>query len=242
MMEKRAVVTLCIGEKAEKYAKFTHEPMKKYARRLNADFIVYNKPVVNFKSAKNFNPILFEKYQVHDTLGTHDKVLFLDTDILVTPQAPDIFSLTPRDKVGCVLEDFGTEKEDRRNLIKKVQDVLGDVGWSEGFMNSGVFVVSKAHRDVFKMYKEYGFYDGEYEQTNTNWYIKKAGFEFFSLSYKFNFMGLMRVYYGPEHREAYFIHYAGKGGIFPWVDKIEQLKNDYMYFYENKDVKSFEEV
>ncbi|MFX0099299.1 MAG: glycosyltransferase [Candidatus Hodarchaeota archaeon] len=242
MEEKRAVVTLCIGETAERYAEFTHQPMKEYAKRLNADFIVYNKQVVNFKEAKNFNPLLFEKYQVHDTLGTYDRVLFLDTDILVTPNAPDIFKITPVGKIGCVLEDFGTEMDDRRKIIKKVQEVLGDVDWSEGFMNSGVFVVSKIHRDVFRMYKVHGFYDGEYEQTNTNWYIKKAGFEFFSLNYKFNFMGLMRVYYGPEHREAYFIHYAGKGGLFPWVEKIEQVKNDYEFFYENKNVKSFEEL
>ncbi len=105
-MEKRAIVTLCIGDNAEKFGKYSHQAMKLYATRINADFIKLDEPKINFKSAKKFNPILFEKYQVHDILAIYDRVLFLDTDILVTPHAPDIFNIVPIDKIGGVFEDF----------------------------------------------------------------------------------------------------------------------------------------
>ncbi|MHA1682764.1 MAG: glycosyltransferase [Promethearchaeota archaeon] len=242
MNRKLAICTLCIGPVAGEFGRYTHPAMRRYAKRVGADFIVFNKREIKFTGSKGFNPLLFEKYQVGNVLETHDRVLFLDTDILVTPGAPDVFDLVPAGKVGGVLEDVGTEREHRRSLIKKVQDALGDVGWTEGFMNSGVFVVSKEHEDVFSMYEKHGFYDGEYEQTNTNWYIHKAGFEIHDIDFRFNFMGMMRILHGPLHRDAYFIHYAGKGGLFPWVPKIEQVKNDYEFFYEGKDVKSFEEI
>lgn len=241
-MERRAVVTLCIGDKADAFGRYSHPPMRAYASKVGADFIKLDQRRVNFTGAINFNPILFEKYQVYDVLDTYDRVLFLDTDILVTPHAPDIFDDVPADRTGGVFEDFGTEQEHRRGLIVKVQEVLGDVGWKEGFMNSGAFVVSKRHRDVFRSYQQHGFYDGCYEQTNTNWYMHKAGFPPVNVDWRFNFMGLMRVYHGPVHREAYFIHYAGTGGLFPWVPRVDQMRNDYEYFYERKDVKSFEDI
>ncbi|MEX2684035.1 MAG: hypothetical protein Q6373_020865 [Candidatus Sigynarchaeota archaeon] len=241
-MEKRAVVTLCIGDKADAFGRYSHVPMKAYADKVGADFIKLDKRRVNFFAAKKFNPILFEKYQVYDVLGTYDRVLFLDTDILVTPHAPDIFNYVPFDKIGGVFEDFGTELEHRRSLIVKVQEVLGDVNWVEGFLNSGVFVVSKLHREVFHLYQKYGFYDGCYEQTNTNWYMHKAGFPPVNIDWRFNFMGIMRIYYGPVHRDAFFIHYAGTGGLFPWVPRVDQMRNDYEFFYEHKNVKSFEEL
>ncbi len=123
-----------------------------------------------------------------------------------------------------------------------MQQYLGDVGWRDGFLNSGVFVVSKLHRKAFKLYETCGFYDNCYEQTNTNWYMRKAGFDIVNLDFRYNFMGLMRIFHGPIHREAYFIHYAGTGGLFSWVPRIDQMINDYQFFYEHKSNKSFEDL
>lgn len=241
-MERRAIATLCIGKVADAFARYTHGPMRVYAEKTGADFVVFSERKVNFTGSTGFNPLLFEKYQVHDLLASYDRVLFLDTDILVTPHAPDIFAQVPTGKVGGVFEDFGTEQADRRRIIKEVQQDLGDVGWTEGYMNSGVFVVSKSHRQAFRLHEIHGFHDGEYEQTNTNWYLHKAGHDIVGIDHRFNFMGLMRVFHGPVHREAFFIHYAGKGGLFPWVPKLDQVRNDHEFFYEGKETRSFEEI
>ena len=241
-MERRAIATLCIGDGARAWSRFTHEPMRMYARKVDADFVVFDQRKIGFKDSTGFNPVLFEKYQVRDLLETYDRVLYIDGDILVTPHAPDVFSIVPPGKIGGVFEDFGTEKNDRRKIIQEVQAHLGDVGWQEGYMNSGVFVVSREHRPAFTLFETTGFFDGQYEQTNTNWYFRKAGFEIANIDFRFNFMGIMRVHHGPIHREAFFIHYAGKGGLFPWVPKLDQVRNDHEYFYEGKDTVSFEEI
>jgi len=93
-------------------------------------------------------------------------------------------------------------------------------------------VLSQCHRDIFKMIYQYGIYDENYEQNNTNWYIHKAGFEIHPLHHYWNFIGFHRIIYGPVHREAYFIHYAG-GGIFSGIPRVDQMKADYIYFYLN---------
>ena len=230
---KNAIVTLCIG--TEEWVPYTHEPMKKYADRIGADFIVIDQPKVNYSKTKNVNPILFEKYQIYDILEEYDRVLYLDTDILVTPDAPNIFEIVPYDRIAGVYEDFGMDADDRRERIKNVQANLGDLNWKTGFMNSGVFVVSKIHRDLFNLIWKHGCIDVKYEQTNTNWYIHKAGYEILELDYRFNYMGIMRVFHGTESRNAYFIHYAG-GGIYGWIPRLEQVKADYEFFYGKKGV------
>ena len=135
--------------------------------------------------------------------------------------------------IGGVFEDFGSSTNHRREQIQNVQDVLGDVNWKTDFMNSGVFVCDKEHRYAFKIWEDCGFYDGCYEQTNTNWYFRKQGYPFYSLHYNWNFLGLMRVFHGPIHREAYFIHYAGRG-IVTWLPREEQMKADYSFFYDQE--------
>lgn len=227
---KKAIATLCIGEKPEKWIKFTHGPLKKYAEKIGADFIHINERKVNYNKTEKVNPILFEKYQLHDILEEYDRVLYIDTDILVTPHAPDIFEVVPIDKVGGVYEDFGMDKKDRRNRIRLVQEKLGDLEWKTGFMNSGVFVVSKQHQDAFRLICRYGALDLKYEQTNTNWYLRKAGCEIINIDYRWNYMGIMRTYYGTDPHDAYFIHYAG-GGIYSWIPRLEQVKRDYKHFY-----------
>jgi lipopolysaccharide biosynthesis glycosyltransferase len=227
---KKAVVTLCIGEGVSSWIQYTHSPMRKYAERIGADFIHIDTRKVNCSLTTNVNPILFEKYQLYDILETYDRALYLDSDILITPKAPDIFDSVPDDKIGGVFEDFGMDTIDRQTKIKLVQDKLGDVKWKKGFMNSGVFVVSKKHRDAFKLIWTYGCLDEKYEQTNTNWYFHKMGYKIINLDYRWNYMGIMRTFYGTEPRDAYFIHYAG-GGIFNWIPRLDQVKADYEFFY-----------
>jgi lipopolysaccharide biosynthesis glycosyltransferase len=227
---KKAICTLCIGEEAELFAPYSHPIMQQYANRIGAEFIVFREKKVNYIACNTINPTKFEKYQLYDVLREYDRAAFLDNDILITPYANNIFRTVSPTKIGGVFEDFGTEMEDRRKIIIDAQKVLGDLGWKSDYMNSGVFVVSKCHQDLFKMIFEYGVYDCKYEQTNTNWYIRKAGFEIKNISYKWNYMRHMWLYYGLDRKQAYFIHYAGTGFL-PNISRVEQMKLDFEYFY-----------
>ncbi len=228
---KTAIVTLCIGEDAGGFSKYSHTIFHTYAEKVGADFVCINSPKVQPATCPaDINPMLFEKYQLYDILAKYDRVLYLDTDILITPHAPNIFDVVPYDKVAGVFEDFGMDMLDRRARIQAVQAALGDLGWTTGYMNSGVFVVSKIHREAFRLYLKYPPFDCKYEQTSTNWYLRKVAGDILGLDYRWNFMGISRVFYGPNYRQAYFLHYAG-GGIFPWIPRIDQMRADYKHFY-----------
>jgi len=228
---KKAVVTLCIGEDASGFSQYSHPIFRRYAEKVEADFICIDTPKIKLpKYPEGINPILFEKYQLFDILADYERALYLDTDILITPHAPNIFNVVPYDKVAGVFEDFGMDMRDRRVRIQAVQAILGDIGWRTGYMNSGVFVVSRPHREAFRLYLTYPPVQCKYEQTSTNWYLRKVAGDILPLDYKWNYMGISRVYYGPNYRRAYFIHYAG-GGIFPWIPRLDQIRADYEYFY-----------
>jgi lipopolysaccharide biosynthesis glycosyltransferase len=228
---KNAIVTLCIGEGAGGFQDYSHPAFQWYADRIGADFLCIDTPKINYDGClTSIRPVLFEKYQIYDFLEDYDRVLYVDTDILVTPHAPNIFDEVPYDAVAGVFEDFGMDTDDRRARIHAVQDALGDLGWTEGYMNSGVFVVSKPHREAFRLYVEYPPFDCKYEQTSTNWYLRKVAGDIIGLDHRWNYMGISRVFFGPPHRDAYFIHYAG-GGVMPWIPRYEQIHADFEYFY-----------
>ncbi len=239
---KLAICTLCIGEMAKKFSHYSFPAFKKYAEKIGADFVVFNEPKVKYTETEHVNWIKFEKYQVYDLLdkGGYDRVAFFDVDILITPQAPNIFEKVPYKAIGGVFEDIGFDKKDRRKIISDCQNVLGQLRWNKGFLNSGVFVVSKIHKDAFKMIWDYGIFDDpvhKYEQTNTQWYFRKfcedhqdPEVKMIELSHKWNFTGPMRIFHGPIHRDAYVIHYAGKG-LFHGKPRLRQMRHDYEYFF-----------
>ena len=95
--------------------------MKKYAERIGADFIHINRRKINYNKTKNVNPVLFEKYQLYDILQNYDRALYIDSDVLITPNAPNIFDEVPFDVIGGVFEDFGMDMQDRRERILYIQ-------------------------------------------------------------------------------------------------------------------------
>ena len=230
---KLAICTLCIGKEAREFGKYSIPVFKKYAAKIGADFILLDTPKVNYNKTQYINPVKFEKYQLYDVLEEYDRVAFFDIDVLITPHATNIFRAVSSNKIGGVFEDVLMQADERRRLIKTVQKVLGDVGWKKGFLNTGVMVVSQAHQFIFKMIEEYGIFDDpefKYEQTNTNWYIHMAGLSVKNIDQRWNFMGWMRIAFGPIHRDAYAIHYAG-GGIFSGTPRVKQMQDDFDFFY-----------
>ena len=196
---KRAVVTLSIGEKYEKMRAVSEPTFKAYAKKCRADYICID----SFKL--NLTDPHFEKWQMLELLFDYDRILFIDGDILVTPDAPDLFAMLPYSHLAGFYEDAF---EDRSGIIKQSQKIMGDLGWSKGYLNSGVGLYSWLHRPLFR--KPIGKYlvgPVVGEQDEYNYRIVKDGYKVCSLPYLFNHMEMN----GRDFDQSYFIHYAGKG-------------------------------
>ena len=136
---KKAICTLSIGDEAEGFAQFSHPIFRQYATKINADFIVFRDSKVCFDKCDTINPCKFEKYQLYDVLEDYDRAAFFDTDILITPNAPDIFRTVSPIKIGGVFEDFGSELEDRHQIIRERPNPTGRCGMDHRFHEFGGF-------------------------------------------------------------------------------------------------------
>ena len=93
---KKAVCTLQIGPCG--YFPYTEYAMKAYARRVGADYIVMTECTVEAEGAEGLSQrkrAYLQKLGVQDLFDDYDRVLFLDSDVLIMPDAADIFEAYP---------------------------------------------------------------------------------------------------------------------------------------------------
>lgn len=198
---KHAIVTIAIGEKYEKMGEITHPRIKKYAEKINADFIVINEPKISTTTPH------WEKFQLLDLLQTYDRIIYIDTDVIIRNNCPNLFEIVPEAKMGMFNECPFTERRDV--AIEGVANAyqIKDFKWDGCYYNSGVMVMSKCHRMLFRKPKVE--VSNFFEQSYLNVMIQKMKIPVFNLHYKFNRMICMDKFSGKDRYESYIIHYAG---------------------------------
>lgn len=142
-MTTQAVITLAIGRVG--YWRWTHPVMQRYADRIGADFIRISHQQQAHTDRLGYR---LEKFQIFDYLARYERVIFLDGDILLRPDCPDLFDLTPPDRLGVMCEG----KFYRRDLVfaeaAKFYGIDHPVAPNEWF-NTGVMVISRDQRSMF---------------------------------------------------------------------------------------------
>ncbi len=196
----------------------THPIMRKYAEKIGADFIILN----DNKGLHHHYRIL----QLYELFDKYDRIISMDSDVLLAPDCPNLFEIVPEDKIGTVYEDIFSRQMDRRIRIAKAQEKFGDIHWVGGYVNSGCMVFSKIHKDLFAPGREL-YMDLGYDDVYLGYWIVKLGYKVYNFDLRFNYMhhfdegGTNRLY-------AYVIHYAGQGFT---GDRMGDLIRDYLYFY-----------
>ncbi|MCG7549949.1 glycosyltransferase [Pseudoalteromonas sp. Of7M-16] len=235
---KKAIFTLAIGDNPMYQAAL--KSFELYADRVGADLIVSKS--LHYKidiaePAYHASPAWTEKLRIGELLKEYDRVLYLDSDVLIKPNAKDLFELYPdRDTTYWLNE--GALKN-RGSDIKLVTDVLGSVSWprtEEGavYYNAGVILASKESglfsktslEDLQKLCNKISFY----EQSYFNYCIHKHGLKHQSIDKAFNRMDM----FGKEnYLEADFIHYAGKGYAKTSRRRDVQFLKDFAKIYKD---------
>lgn len=181
--------------------------MKKYAEKVEAEFI-YDR----FEKKSKYP--LFDKYKVGELLETYDRVLFLDCDILIHPQSPNVFELVPEGHFAAFNEGMAcnlTELEARRDYLNRTAqafEVDSNFDMHLGYFNCGVFLADKIHKDVFALPPEHpNMLEITSEQNLINLRIYQGKFKTFNLPIQFNAMPWRWT--DDYLKENYFIHFAG---------------------------------
>lgn len=209
-----------------------------YSKKCDSDFFVLKNPMINYQ---NF---YFEKFFFTYLLGKYDRVLYMDADVLITPNAENIFEKYPdQEKFYAYNETDDNETMDRDPFV---EPLLADVPhWpldnknKRMYFNAGVFLVSKPQKEFFENFRKIPNIPGILsfgDQTYLNYLVFKNKINFETIDYKFNRMHLGKK--DPEYKryESNFIHYAGPD-VYGNGNKMETINNDYINLYK-KNIKN----
>jgi len=202
---KKAIVTACYGKDYEAMGAVTLPLIRRYAKSVGAEFIQI--------SERKFpeNPAFFEKFQLFDILTKFDRVIWMDSDILVRDDCPDLFGLVPREQVGAF--DEGAFIPDRVMVMRQAFQFYGfkpPKDWKGSYYNTGILVASRMHRFLFDPRDvKLGFECDQGEQTLINCRALERKFKFTGLDYRLNRMSCMDKFVGLPRHDAHIIHYAG---------------------------------
>ena len=219
---KYAVVTLCIGSSYDEIAKLTHPTIKKYASRIGADFILLDQE-------ENYGvnvPIGYQKFQMVKLLETYDRIIFLDSDLIVRDDCPNLFQFVPDGWFGAFNE--GEWMERKSSLDQAVGDfglpLINKKEWGNRYFNTGVMVFEKMHKDIFKLPTI--FHNNFYEQTYLNLMINRnIKIDLIkNIGPQFNRMSHVDKETYHNRFEEYIIHYAGTMSGSGWAHEIPQGK------------------
>jgi len=153
MSEKRAIVTVAIGE-AEAYARYTRPFLQVYAKRIGVPVLT-----INTLPPGITNPQLAKLLWIESVFKEYERVLFLDADIIVSPKCTtNIFDIVPAQSVGmCVcpyLSSDVVECQTRLNIVQQFWPELAQdkrMDFVYRMLNSGVMVIPVAHKSAFNM-------------------------------------------------------------------------------------------
>jgi hypothetical protein len=186
--------------------------MKDYARRVGADFYVIDR---RLGSAER--PPHFEKLQARYLLDVYDRVLFLDTDIAVQRNAPDVFEAVPPgefggyDELGRVGRAYDAKTTLWEWLIFRAACPAAVRFYhpADVYLNAGVMVFDRSHRSLFRDPPR-GCWSFLFpEQTYINFLIRCEGTKIARLSPRFNYMAGYMGNPVPARFPVYFYHVIG---------------------------------
>jgi hypothetical protein len=186
----------------------THPILMDYAKQWGCDFIVMD---TKEDWMTDYELAHYRILRVGELLESYERILIIDSDIIITPSCPNPFDEVPEDYIGTIYEDKGSREPMRQGVIMSIQERWGDVGWEEGYINTGFFVVSRQHKNIFQKINDQLWTGFGYDDALIGYNIHKFGHNVHELSYHWNHMSMhSENWNGAASRFlSHVIHYAG---------------------------------
>lgn len=151
----------------------------------------------------------WEKFQIGELLNIYDRIIYVDTDVIIREDTPNLFDIVPSNELGVFNEAPFTHrsKEMMIDMCREYETTIED--WDGIYFNSGVMVVSQCHKLQGLFTKPEKEIFNFYEQTYLNMVVARDKITVCSLPYHYNRMTCMDTILGEERHAAFIIHYAG---------------------------------
>lgn len=219
-MSKYAVITLCIGDL--NYWNATIPVIQDYSSKIGADF--HNITHSCVAKDKQHHPKL-DKFQIYEFLNHYDRILFLDSDIVLHPDCPNLFDLVDFNQLGVVCE---SSPYFNRDQVFQEACQYGGVpypGHSNDWFNSGMMVISQTHRSLFAWPEKIKPFparnlDGSIAPLRFKWwdmpYLNcerlRLNIEIQNLGYRYNYLQPLTAFKNKPFppKEAFVFHGCGE--------------------------------
>jgi len=210
-MSKLAIITRA-DNKVKQWLNQTHNIIKSYALKCNADFIILDE-TWNYKSYKHPYYRMFNTEKIFN--NGYERILHLDTDVLLSNKLPNLFNIIDYNEIGGVIEDIGSVRCDRINEMEKIKKFFKlNIKWDENYLNEGVLLFSNIHQDIFRPIND-KIYNGNFAPTqgHFNFSIKYNNYKTKNLGFKYNHMSIFSEKWNnyANRLNSLIIHYAGAG-------------------------------
>lgn len=225
--------------------KYTIPTIRKYADKINVDFICLD----NFKKYKHACEM---KFYIKEMFEKYDNILYLDTDVMVLDTAPNIFDIIDIEDVGISifeeasfhnppsLRDF-KKYVNQYNMVRKKynKEVIDISKYNNLYYNNGIFLINK--KFSFLLNEPIGersewVYNNAFlpEQNEINYNIVLNNIDVYNLPKEFSCMQSKNIY-NPLRDEinfnSYFLHYAGAAGSS--FNRTKLIEKDFNNFKKN---------
>lgn len=207
-----SLVTFVHGNYYEQMFEINEKVFKNYARKIKAELVV-----IRNDEAPNY--ILENKFRASEIFKQFDRSLFLDVDVFVRNNSPNIFEIVPKGFLGILdeLKYLGFTEHLVINEVRESQKLpLKPILKS---YNSGVMVFDKEHAFLFEPPEERLPQSWCAEQNLLTIRIEENKIPVFELDTTFNCLYNYK-YFTDKIEESFFIHFNGC----PFDKRIKNLK------------------
>jgi len=234
---KKAIFSIFLG--LDPAYKYSDESIKRYAERVGADYIRVTSPKYNdvrFKGNIVWTA-LFQKVYFKDLLKQYDSVLYLDADLLVTPDAVDVFREYGESMAVHMLNEGHRGREKAIAEISELFGFIGEWGGTSGgkdYFNAGVIFANREstfgdHIDIEDCALSIASAVSYLEQSYLNLIIQKNKIKVVPLEVELNYMENVGSF--DKRFMASFVHYAGNGFRNKGQRRYHVIRDDFFYLY-----------
>jgi lipopolysaccharide biosynthesis glycosyltransferase len=208
---KKCIFQVAIGDKP--IYKKSSDSVRKYCNKHDIEYIV--------KTNNDYVHPALNKLYIGELLKTYDKVLYIDSDIIVSENAPNFFEKHNKNRL-YILDEYSQwlfnplpETNYKIPLIHNMKSLISNFfnyEWkSLVYYNTGVMLFNKSHKKIFKEFNVLLWQNNPelrtcYEQTYFNYIIDKLKIKIQSLNYDWNHMIINNNDWDNE--KSYFKHYT----------------------------------
>ena len=215
-----SVCTIPANQIALDQLEITRENIVNYAKRCGADYI-------ELSGDQCPDYPMYNKYRLHQVTSVYEKTLYLDCDVVVKEDAPDIFQMTQDDKLYAYNQQKIIEENDMFGDTNHGTEMFNEKEQVREFFNleqhkyiqpnGGVLVIPKSLCDLYKQpdrpYPKMWCFDQHFLSCN-------LGDNLGELEKEFNWE-YIRYDFWNGLEESYFIHADGSR---PLEYRLELLK------------------